>query len=146
MNEKAKLCYVKLPIVWFTTDFANQWGDDWNDAPYEHNAGDPYPPRGGRSYELFQVAIFVNPFTTCIRTPADENYPNSPWSVKDINNGAVPWLRFMDTELSPPKTFLSIMAGTSYAKFRALLIKYGIFFLFPPVANMVYGSTICSSS
>lgn len=48
MNEKEKtmkeykLCYVEDNFAYFTNDFENQWGDDWNDRPYEHNAGEPY--------------------------------------------------------------------------------------------------------
>ena len=37
-----KLCYVDGNEAWFTSDWKNQWGDDWNDRPYEHNAGSPY--------------------------------------------------------------------------------------------------------
>lgn len=37
------LCYVCGPWAYFTTrPLADQWGDDWDDAPYEHNAGTPY--------------------------------------------------------------------------------------------------------
>lgn len=28
--------------MYFTSDIENQWGDDWDDRPYEHNAGKPY--------------------------------------------------------------------------------------------------------
>ena len=28
--------------MYFTSDMAAQWGDDWDDRPYEHNAGKPY--------------------------------------------------------------------------------------------------------
>lgn len=39
------LCYVRSPWAYFTTrPLFEQWGDDWNDAPYEHNAGEPYDP------------------------------------------------------------------------------------------------------
>ena len=42
---KEKLCYVEGNIAYFTTqDLDKQWGDDWDDAPYEHNAGLPYLP------------------------------------------------------------------------------------------------------
>lgn len=37
-----KLCYVDNNEAWFTSDFKHQWGDDWDDRPYEHNAGSPY--------------------------------------------------------------------------------------------------------
>jgi hypothetical protein len=39
------LCYVSENFAWFTTrSLEEQWGDDWDDAPYEHNAGEPYGP------------------------------------------------------------------------------------------------------
>lgn len=39
------LCYVDDKFAYFTTqELAKQWGDDWDDAPYEHNAGEPYGP------------------------------------------------------------------------------------------------------
>lgn len=45
LNEHAVPCYVEGNRAWFTTQSLDkQWGDDWNDAPYEHNAGRPYEP------------------------------------------------------------------------------------------------------
>jgi hypothetical protein len=41
--KEFRLCYVNGPFAYFTTkEVSEQWGDDWNDAPYEHNAGKPY--------------------------------------------------------------------------------------------------------
>lgn len=37
-----KLCYIEGNKAWFTDNFNKQWGDDWNDRPYECNAGCPY--------------------------------------------------------------------------------------------------------
>ena len=38
--EEFKLCYIENDNAYFTTnDLMKQWGDDWNDALYEHNAG-----------------------------------------------------------------------------------------------------------
>ena len=37
-----KLCYLESSVMYFTSDIDNQWGDDWDDIPYEHNAGKPY--------------------------------------------------------------------------------------------------------
>ncbi len=37
------LCYVDEPWAYFTpAALTDQWGDDWNDTPYEHNAEEPY--------------------------------------------------------------------------------------------------------
>lgn len=47
-EEAFRLCYADLDrdgaiIAYFTTQpIAEAWGDDWDDAPYEHNAGPPY--------------------------------------------------------------------------------------------------------
>lgn len=44
-NQVPVLCYVEGCWAFFTTKpLSDQWGDDWNDAPYEHNAGRPYGP------------------------------------------------------------------------------------------------------
>lgn len=45
MNTEPVLCYISKPWAYFTTQkLEDQWGDDWDDAPYEHNAGEPYGP------------------------------------------------------------------------------------------------------
>lgn len=37
------LCFVKGNRAYFTRkDLDEQWGDDWDDRPYEYNAGEPY--------------------------------------------------------------------------------------------------------
>ena len=39
------LCYVDKPWAYFTTQkLEDQWGDDWEDIPYQHNAEEPYGP------------------------------------------------------------------------------------------------------
>lgn len=76
------LCYVSGDTAWFTDDLATVWGDDWNDAPYEHNAGPPYEDL---------VAAHLK-FETDLVTP-DDGVLNSSWSVQDINRRRVPWLQ-----------------------------------------------------
>lgn len=79
-----KLCYVDDNFAYFTNkSLTEQWGDDWDDAPYEHNAGTPYCDEKD---QIFKIAI-----ETDLRTPND-GYFNSPYSVQDINNGAAAWL------------------------------------------------------
>lgn len=97
-NEELRLCYVDDCWAYFTThDIETQWGDDWDDAPYEHNAGEPYTDNYCHkaaykkpAWEIFKVA-FDNTYESW-RTPC-HGYLNSPWSVKDINRGVVAWLR-----------------------------------------------------
>ena len=78
-----KLCYVKEPWAWFTTN-RNQTGDDWDDAPYEFNAE---PPRADEGHNVIKVAWGAD-----LIEPR-EGLCNSPFSVDSINMGAVAWLR-----------------------------------------------------
>lgn len=126
MNAQAQLCYVELPFVWFTTNFDQQQGDDWNDAPYEYNAEQPYQPdpTRGQDWELFRIAIFANPYKHQLLPPKGA-YFNSPWSVEDINKGCVPWLRLTNLEWDSP-TIEVIMAGMTYADFKYFAYRRGL--------------------
>lgn len=108
-----KLCYIKGSFAWFTTaELSEQWGDDWDDAPYDCNAGKPYNEDG---VELMQIA-----FETELQTPADIAF-NSRYSVKDINSGAIPWLQDYYCKDSVDK----IMAGASPEEFTEMILKHG---------------------
>jgi hypothetical protein len=91
---KFKLCYVEGDDAYFTTapltGEGMQWGDDWNDAPYEHNAGPPYEwskESGKPKYELVHIKWGGD------WEAPETDYRNSPYSVESINAGAVPWLK-----------------------------------------------------
>lgn len=123
-DYSAKLCYVKGDWAWFTTASLNeQWGDDWNDAPYEHNAGTPYEyavrhaERGEKPWLVYRVAWLAD-----LETPADKyRFGNSPWSVEEINDGDVPWLSSPSYE----KHQVTIMAGTMLADFINIVREIG---------------------
>ena len=123
MNDDLKLCYVDGSCAWFTTqDISQQWGDDWNDAPYECNAGVPYEWHVGSDvpeYHLHHV-YFESPLTT----PADNNIP---LSVEQINAGAQPWLQTDKWALTsfPRVEITRIYAGTSYPDFVRLIESMG---------------------
>ena len=98
-----QLCCVMNEWAYFTScPVALQWGDDWNDAPYEHNAGEPYEYH----YQIVDgVKTYVNHTIVKIAwtgnvDPPCSGYTNSHWSVEQINNGDVPWLsnRFFTSE------------------------------------------------
>ena len=114
-----KLCYVTYGWAWFTTaPLEQQWGDDWDDAPYEHNCGTPYEwyPRKvnpQEPYKLLKVA-----FEAQLDEP-DEGYSNSPYSVRDINRGDVAWLR--PSRYGHPENAKPIPAGVSLQEFRELI-------------------------
>lgn len=111
------LCYVDGCWAYFTTlALADQWGDDWDDAPYEHNAGTPYLPHGPEeSWSIVQVAFSVD-----LERPCD-NTLNSHYSVQDINAGDTHWLRTSTWA----KNKVRIPAGTPLSKFRELISQAG---------------------
>lgn len=118
------LCYVRGAEAWFTTRrLEDQFGDDWNDAPYEHNAGDPYEWRA-ESYR--DGALVPNPepqweivklfFEIPWSEQPDEYVANSPWSVEQVNRQAVPWVQRDRYSKDPP---FRIWAGTTLDDFKA---------------------------
>jgi len=121
-RDNAKLCYVSGDWAYFTTqDVTEQWGDDWNDAPYEHNAGRPYEyadyhkEKGIAPWQIFEA-----PFDSGLVAPGD-SVLNSKYSVEDINRGDVPWLQ------SPlwSKSEVRIMAGTTFKEFAIIINQVG---------------------
>lgn len=130
-----KLCYIQGNFAFFTTqELDKQWGDDWNDAPYEHNAGEPYKPCWHREegkcdceickrdwdgdkpkWEILKVAFETNLETPCY------NETNSNYSVEDINKGIVAWLESSSYEKNPTRIF----AGESLDEFILKIEKCG---------------------
>lgn len=125
MPEFWSLCYVDRNFAYFTSiPVELQWGDDWNDAPYEHNAGKPYsdhrPTPGAARVEhsILKVA-----FDGDLSTPRDGFDYNSPYSVEDINiRKAAPWLR---TYPYKEEEVLKIWAGDSLDTFIRVVTKAG---------------------
>ena len=93
-----------------------QWGDDWNDAPFEHNAEPPYEWEDWRNMVPYQIQSVY--FDSDLETPAS-GVCNSPWSVQQINAGQVAWLR----DGFKPERF--IMAGTTLQEFKRKIAEWG---------------------
>jgi hypothetical protein len=124
MSEEV-FCYVDGNWAYFTTQpLSEQWGDDWDDVPYEHNAGTPY------EYSLHdRSAGVVVPWEIVkvawdgeFETPAS-GHLNSPWSVAQINAGASPWL--CTSPFASSKAFVAISAGTTLSRFCELIRQGG---------------------
>lgn len=95
-KREHRLCYVDEHIMYFTDNFKNQWGDDWDDAPYYCNAGEPYEIREDSSDEqnknaghIRYLGYLPNRYAYGVQTPDEANTNHS---VADINGGAVAWL------------------------------------------------------
>jgi hypothetical protein len=133
-----KLCYIdKHNTAYFTTqDLDKQTGDDWNDRPYEHNAGPPYLPTvyhyadGRKDYDdrhwnedgTPKWEIYTLKFDKYdMQTPADKHY-NSMYSVDMINAGAIAWLTGWDPET---KKDVAILAGASIEEFKQKVRQCG---------------------
>lgn len=111
-NCSPVLCYVDGSWAYFTTQkLSEQWGDDWNDAPYEHNAGEPYQWHDRRDSEPWQIIKVA--WDGEFEAPCAAQY-NSPWSVQRINAGAVAWLQTSRWIGGDP---IVIMAGTTIEDF-----------------------------
>jgi len=113
-----RLCYVSGSWAYFTNaPLDKQWGDDWDDAPYEHNAGDPYESEAGQIIKL----AWDGPF----QEPSSYHSHNSPWSVEQINAGAMAWLTPSWSGIK-----VSVRAGATVREFVAILhsVKGEVFF------------------
>jgi hypothetical protein len=127
MNEPV-LCYVEDSWAYFTTqNLADQWGDDWNDAPYEHNAGEPYQYRpdsvSDKEKKPWKIIKFA--FESGLEQPEAWHY-NSPYSVEQINNRAIPWLASGKYgPRSPNGTPIQIWAGTPMSEAIRLIHQAG---------------------
>ena len=117
LPSNAMLFYVSGGVAYFTTQPLNkQWGDDWNDAPYEHNSGTPYGPyKDGEKWEIHELRF------AGLDEPCD-GYSNSPYSVEMINGGAVAWLR---SSKYHSRARVAIPAGTTMPEFVRLAEKGG---------------------
>lgn len=117
MNTVAPvLCYIEGNWAFFTTQpLDKQWGDDWDDAPYENNAGRPYEfhahdsKAGKERWEITKVA-----WDGDFETPGRWGGGNSHYSVQSINSGAAAWLFQRGYKEKPP---ISIQAGTTLDEF-----------------------------
>ena len=134
-----KLCYIENNFAYFTTeDLDKQWGDDWDDAPYEHNAGEPYAPSyrhyadgrtdkfpehwnedGTPKWEIMKIAFYC----PSAATPQETAGMNSPYSVQMINNKLIPWLT-----VYPDK---ALFAGASIEEFVEFIEESGGEVFFP---------------
>ena len=94
-------------------------GDDWNDAPYEHNAGYPYnhyfKDHVEYPIELKTLYFDFSESNQWIKLPYDDFY-NSPYSVEMINRGDIAWIRGDD---------FNIQARTSYEDFIHIVEEHG---------------------
>lgn len=110
-------------------DLEEQWGDDWDDCPYEYNAETPYDStyeekdENGKwvEYEIIQVP-FHKDYLDYL--PKEWGYnENSPWCVRDINAGAIAWLFRPGRDGKSVKDAVAIKAGDNPYEFMKKIKK-----------------------
>lgn len=121
--REAVLCYAENSRAYFTTKkLSEQWGDDWNDAPFDCNAGRPYTYDPASEHDQKQdswdilVCYWAGPFTI----PSGQ-LSNPGVSVEQINSGRVAWLWPEEDYAKYP----SIPAGVTYHEFRSQVETQG---------------------
>ncbi len=123
--EEYKLCYIDNNKAWFTNNFEKQWGDDWDDRPYECNAGYPYenwyeeiphePQIYKKEYKEHKIKLKTLYFETedwFEKKPCDMGN----FSIEDINKKSVAWLHTDN---------YNIFAGTTYEEFIRVIKENG---------------------
>ena len=121
-NEKELMAYF-TPV-----SLDEQWGDDWDDAPYEYNAGTPYDDilvdKERTEIEILQVPFAVKSYNFSL--PDDLAYGgNSPFAVADINHGAVAWIYDVVSNKTKSK-YVAIQGGDDLETFADKLDRIRI--------------------
>lgn len=120
------LCYVDGSWAWFTSDLANTWGDDWDDAPHFCNAGDPYTHREDGP-ELFKVA-WDSPVLQPLGVAGGSdplNIGDGWFSVDAFNRREVPWLCEVTYGAAPVRREREVWGGCTFTEFKAAVEESG---------------------
>lgn len=93
-DHQYRLCYVDEGWMYFTDNWARQWGDDWNDGYWDCNAGTPYEYISGYDDEKNRETGHGHIKVICFHEDEKivNDARNSYYSVDDINAGRHPWL------------------------------------------------------
>lgn len=141
IKEEYKLCYVdpETNKAWFTNNYLNQWGDDWDDRPYECNAGDPYDTYSiliednedftKRKWEHHPLSLKEVYFELPVYG-VEKICDKGCYSVDEINKKGLNWFEYEDYSKD---TKVKIKAGTKYEDFVRIIEETGgrIFVLKP---------------
>ena len=130
----------KAELYAFFTEvaLADQWGDDWDDAPYEHNAEEPYDNhyQGDERKEhlIIKVPFYVRHDWCDVKLPMDYGCGNSPFCVRDINAGAVAWVFARGLE-EKSIDGIAIQAGVNPYEFFERVDKINELYPYVPEGN-----------
>lgn len=74
-------------LLYLNTRKVEPWGDDWNDVPFEHNAGIVYD-----KFVTHKLHVLVR--EDVVVSSATDDYINSPWSVQTLMEQKKPLFNF----------------------------------------------------
>jgi hypothetical protein len=141
-HDEAVLCYVEPPWAYFSTrPLDEQWGDDWNDAPYEHNAGEPYdwqPYMAKHDVEPYEIVKVAWSGGGDLETPAGLDPPNSGYSVEQINAREIAWLTDPAYGKRPRIMEPVVWAGITVSEFIEIIEQRGGTVYVPRAAAVVH--------
>ena len=118
MSDEPVLSFVDLDgWCYFTPPpLSDAEGDDWDDAPYDGNAGPPY-----------DFTVMVNVVSGHLMAP--EDYWGTPLTVEQINANpeTLPWFRnWSRWDVPPPiEKCVRVPAGTPLSDFKRLVWSAG---------------------
>ena len=127
----------KAELYAFFTQVAlsDQWGDDWDDAPYEYNAEEPYDDHyegdERKEHLVIKVPFYIRRDGFYVKLPRDYAYDNSPFCVRDINAGAVAWIFAMGLR-SKRIDGVAIQAGANPYEFFELVDRINEMYPYKP--------------
>ena len=125
MSDEHRLCFVDETWAYFANVPPTEvWGDDWDDAPHDCNAGEPYVKDGQR---LVKVA-FEGPYEVVGGSFGPKQWDDlwGRWlSVEQINRGDAPWLADPGYGETFPKPKATIPAGITLTDFRRRMREAG---------------------
>ena len=122
-------CFGNIVKLYLGETTVGIFGDDWDDTPYEHNAGTVYDRFYSKTVEI------AFPLSTSVFEPC-YGYLNSPYCKNDMLFRKVPFLMFGDVEdawtygnfgdlLREVPTLNKLYIGDDW---EDVLVKYGDFF------------------
>lgn len=117
--ENYKLCYMAFVDdnntykLYFTDNYEDQWGDDWNDRPADCNAESPYEDE---THHIVSMYVEFDWMVT------DIIFGGKTYAVEDMNKSGVPWLIFKNKDYTDYK----LLGGMSFTEVLTILEISGV--------------------
>ena len=116
MKKNLKICWIKNKgnyIRFYFTTQDDYWGDDWNDAPWEDNAGDVYS-----EFVEYFIDVVVPFYYKVTHTLNDLYDPyNSNVAIADLVDNNAPFI-YVTADCYEPKTYEKIKKSFCHFSFN----------------------------